>query len=186
VGDLKIYTKSQPDLKSKSKSKRPNPSDSNGDGVVKLFESSADVLLPASNDILEKCIEFSDMVEAYFKALGRVIAFCLFNRMHLSNHILPQLYRNYLFRGLSPMDDGYEFADLMYHFMEMIGIFKPGEDIDKIVDFVLASDSADESEATMKPEERQERARHIIENQYITGRSTALNALKHGISLSGK
>jgi len=168
MGDLKVNTKS---------------SLACGE-FVELFESSDNILIPNSNDFLQKNKnENIKMVMAYFQAFGRVMAFCLFNGLHLPYHVLPQLYRNYLFREMSPLDDRYEFAELMQHSMELIGSFKKDENIDKVVDYILSSGYYQDSEAIMAP---QECARAIIHDIYITGRSIALKALIKGISLGGK
>jgi len=151
---------------------------------INLFECGDNILIPTSNEFLgrSKNEDIVDIAKAYFQALGRVMAFCLFNEMHLSDHVLPQLYCNYLFRGMEPMDYEYEFADLIQHSMELIGHFRKDEDINKVVSFILCS-SDHEFEATMTP---QEHTRAIIQGVFITGRSIALDALMEGISLGGK
>lgn len=93
---------------------------SNGTDEIKLFKlvSSEDrsCLVPAEDGTLKGHEEQARM---YYRAIGKLLGFCLVHGFRISDHLLPELYRKALFFGVRPESDTLSDAQLLRDLMQL-------------------------------------------------------------------
>jgi hypothetical protein len=78
---------------------------------LKLFDAGKDFLQPIVDDQFKEDEE-KELARLYYRAIGRIMAYCIRHKFHISEQVLPKLYRNYLLRGLDPMNKMYPIPEL--------------------------------------------------------------------------
>jgi hypothetical protein len=93
---------------------------------VSLFYEKGGSLWPERDCVLESIEDFAAkraMIRAYYRAIGRMFLYSIVMRIPVPTMVLPNLYRNYLLRGIEPefakcsdhdcQDDEYRLGDLL-------------------------------------------------------------------------
>lgn len=169
-----------------------------------MFISTGDFLAPQGNNHL---VNDKD-THAYFRAVGRILLYCLGQKISIASHVLvslhglvvfpwvtncsphvviwpqPDLYKFYLLRDISPLDIEYPISDLVIHVFDLLSLsasIGEHDSIDSGMKTVLQQFLAEKDCADTQTQFRQMFFEHFIEN-----RSFALDALKEGITLNGK
>jgi hypothetical protein len=75
-------------------------------GKFSLFEETDTGLRPLCDDRIYRLMEDYYMLEETsiyrcYRALGRMIGFCILHQYHINHNVLSKIHRNYLFRGVS-------------------------------------------------------------------------------------
>ncbi|GAX11843.1 hypothetical protein FisN_20Lh100 [Fistulifera solaris] len=79
-------------------------------GKFSLFEeTNTTYLRPLCDDKIYRLMEDYYKLEETsiyrcYRALGRMIGFCILHQFHINHNVLSKIHRNYLFRGASPKD----------------------------------------------------------------------------------
>jgi hypothetical protein len=83
-----------------------------------LFEKAGLLgqLVPQSD---ERCIEALGLIYTTSTELERVMLYCLRSNYHLADHVLPNVYRNYLIRGNGPLSGDYKLDGLLEDVLAM-------------------------------------------------------------------
>lgn len=145
-----------------------------------LFTESDNYLQPRINDEIDKLQE-SGKKEAYrcYRALGRILGFCILHEYYISNNVLSKIHRNYLLRGVSPKN-GYDKSDLFYDLKECMG--KETADNKQIFDALQYMDF--ENEEAFKNETQFETLlREKVHEIYIDQNMFFLGAIEEGMRL---
>jgi hypothetical protein len=150
-------------------------------------------LVPQSDEWFGVKLKSSDLdnIEAVglrhdiYRAIGRVMLYCLRSNFHIADHALPNLYRNYLIRGIGPLSEDYKLNDLLEDVLAMMEWKKedrPDDERELMQQFL----SLLELEDTDEDEDIAVTFRKAVDEIYIGGRKIALEALQEGITLNGK
>jgi hypothetical protein len=144
------------------------------------------------------------IVQPYYRAIGRILLHCLavdnfFNiededtdflerkqRFMIEGHVLPSIYRNYLLRGVDPMDNDYELSNLLRDF---IAIKDATNSNSSNMTAILQGLELDESQLeSMKddPDLMHKTFREKVKTNVIDEVNIALEALQEGLTLDGK
>jgi hypothetical protein len=144
------------------------------------------------------------IVHPYYRAVGRILLHCLavdnyfkiedeetefLERKHrymIGGHVLPSIYRNYLLRGVDPMDNDYELSKLLRDF---VAIKDATNSNSSNMTAILQGLDLDESQLeSMKdnPDLMHKTFREKVKTNVIDEVSIALEALKEGLTLDGK
>lgn len=140
-----------------------------------LFTQTDHYLQPKSNDEIDPVQEYGKKVaHRCYRALGRILGFCILHEYHISNNVLSKFHRNYLLRGITPKD-GYDKADLFYDLKESMG--QENNDNKQIFNNLQAFlESKDETDFETK-------LRNHVHDIYIDQNTFFLNAIKEGMQL---
>ena len=109
----------------------------------------------------------------------------------------PDIYKNYLFRDVTPLDIEYELSDLVNNYTEMMKLKNSSADHDENIDTIFRAYAISDEQTLdknadgllaqvtddMPPKERM--FREFINNEYFKPRRIALDAMKQGIRLQG-
>jgi hypothetical protein len=116
------------------------------------------------------------VAQRYYRALGRVMVYCMRHGYHIAAHVLPDFYRNYLIRNMHPLSEDYDLNDLVGHVASLINsnITEEEEENKKLIrDF----DGPDISPEVF---------RQAVHKRFIDGYQVALKAFREGITLKGE
>lgn len=131
-------------------------------------------------------IEVKEVVVSKYRAVGRILLQALIQQHPIANHVLPEMYRNWLIRNVKPTSDAYEMADLVHHMFTMIHHTekKDGQktELDVIVEAMNALQFGDQDEIDNSVQS----VRQFAQEQYIDGYKIALDAIKDGLTCNGK
>ena len=144
-------------------------------------------LRPAPNGFLQTKLgllhdpeEARGLVHRYYRALGRILLYCIAQNIPIASIVLPQLYRNYLLKGLTPENSRYRLPDLVRDVLEMVHLeHREGDYSDAMRQYLLIVNG----EETPVNEDA---FRAKIKEDFIDDCDIALDALKEGLSLDGK
>jgi uncharacterized protein YihD (DUF1040 family) len=143
------------------------------------------------------------LVQPFYRAIGRILLYCLCmnntpirsddaseKQFYLiGSHIMPNIYRNYLLRGIDPTDDRYDISDLVHDVVTIRlnknQAAKDDRDIDYFMNYLLGA-CGDNVENVSDSDELQRRFRQYTKESLIDGCLMALEALKMGLTLDGK
>lgn len=94
-------------------------------GTHSLFEETDNYLRPLCDDriyrLMEDCYKLEETsIYRCYRALGRIIGFCILHQYHISHNVLSKIHRNYLLRGVSPKES-YDISDLFYDLKDSMG-----------------------------------------------------------------
>ena len=62
------------------------------------------------------------LVRPYYRALGRILFYCFGRNVTIDSIVMPELYRNYLLRGIDPEDKRYSIFDLVHDVARLLGL----------------------------------------------------------------
>ena len=123
-------------------------------------------MLPLVDHQIECFVEREkEKAKRYYRAVGRIMAYCIIHNYPIPEQVLSPIHRAYLLQGLTPSNENYPYYQLVQDFSRMLG--NNTSDIKK---FSNTKDGL----------------RQTLLETYIAGMSFALNALKEGITLNGR
>ena len=162
---------------------------SSGGRETSLFDkTNFGFCAPQSNDFLKNKLglqsdeeEARGVVHPYYRALGRILFYCIAQNITIASIALPELYRNYLLRGIDPEDERYSLPDLAHDVVRLVPLkYKEGDYQDAIRKYLLAFN--DDKEIPLD----HDTFRAKVKENFIDSCDIALDALKEGLSLDGE
>ena len=129
----------------------------------KLFDDQQDEFLlplPLNDELIS--LEEKNKAKRYYRAIGRIIAYCIIHNYPIPEQVLSPIHRAYLFQGFNPAEK-YPLYQLCHDFSRMQG----------------------EHTYDIKKKYTEDILRELVLDTYIDGMSFALNALREGITLNG-
>jgi hypothetical protein len=113
-------------------------------------------------------------VKRCYRAVGRVISFCILHEFHISHVVLSKIHRNYLLRGITPKDDEYDKTELFYDLKEIMG--KEKDDNNYVFEALKAMGSDEETDFVAQ-------LRQHVHDYYIDQYQIFLDAMQEGMRL---
>jgi hypothetical protein len=155
-----------------------------GKNRVSLFERTVSgVCIVVNNDMLASklgsSLEASDCARQYYRALGRIMLYSLRKNFPMAAHVMPDFYRNYLLRGISPESDHYLAGDLVQHVLAMQTTKVKEGTTKEIMAEMLPWFGTDDTGDTVKA------FREAVNERYIKTCSMALEAMSEGLTMNG-
>jgi len=143
-------------------------------------------LAPQHNDFIQMKLglqsqkeEARGLVHPYYRALGRIFFYCLAQDITIASIALPELYRNYLLRGIDPEDGRYPLLDLVHDVARLVKLqHNEGDYQDAMRQYLLFVDG---EEAPLD----HDAFRAKVREYFIDDCDIALDALAEGLSLDG-
>jgi len=159
---------------------------SNGKQAALFERSELGFCKPQTNEVLQAKLgldgnaeEVCGLVRPFYRALGRIMLYCLSQKITIATLALPELYRNYLLRGIDPTDERYDLHELVDHVSRLVNLkHKEGDCQDAIRRYFEGVECEGELDHNT--------FRSSIKEMFVDGRSMALDALKEGLSLGGE
>jgi hypothetical protein len=135
-----------------------------------------------------------ELIKPFGRAIGRIMLYCIANqlegdddddtrppqRFYIATHILHNLFRNYLFRGVDPKhDDEYPLLELLVDVVDL-----------KFTEATKKGNNAQQQMQLYLDDERHGTDlecsfRQMASQDFITGRSWILDSIKEGLTLDG-
>jgi len=153
-------------------------------GGKHLFEStsSANYLEPAPNVSLD--------AYPYYRAIGRIMAACIYNGHHISDTALPHLYRTRLFLGRDANHSNFWVAEALTQLGLILASPEKYKEARNVllnyIDPVAPRETLCSDESDGKEWQDKARVRQAIQEYKFDPRKTALSGLQEGILLIGK
>jgi hypothetical protein len=164
-----------------------------------LFREYGKFFVPAYNEMVKD----SETAKVFYRALGRIFAYCILHNEAIANHVMPSIYKNYLLRGVSPKDPKYKLIDLVSHIFEILPNIKMEPSAghhDIITNFLIAygDHTSDVNEDPVAIEQDynlpddfpgassiEAKFRKCVYEEYISNRNVALESILEGLQLNG-
>ncbi|GAX11953.1 hypothetical protein FisN_8Lh042 [Fistulifera solaris] len=150
---------------------------------VHLFEEK-EYLEPKSDYHIDRLEENTKReVRRCYRALGRVLGFCIIHEYHISHVVLSRIHRNYLLRGITPKE-GYDKTELFYDLKELMG--KGNGDNNLVFEALQAMKSDDDMDLETQLSEQKSfetQLRKHVHEYYIDQYKFFLDAIQEGMRL---
>jgi hypothetical protein len=175
-------------------------------------EAHAEYIIPSTNDKIAKQLglnvspdgskkdgEFAAaLIKPFGRAIGRIMLYCIANqivddddenetnstqRFYIASHIMHNIFRNYLLRGIDPMQDyEYPLLDLLADVVDLKFTQRTKQEttneMEQMELYVTALDEKDGKDL-------ESNFRQAANQDFITGRSWILESIKEGLTLNG-
>jgi hypothetical protein len=144
------------------------------------------------------------IVQPYYRAVGRLLLHCLavdnyfkiededtefLERKHrymIGGHVLPSIYRNYLLRGVDPMDKDYALSNVLRDFVAIKDATNTNSSSMTAILQGLGLDELELEAMKDNPKLMHQTFREKVKNSVIDEVNIALEALQQGLTLDGK
>ncbi len=146
----------------------------NGNDTDFLLFEEKEYLQPKIDYHINQLQEDSKLeVKRCYRALGRVLGFCIFHEFHINHVVLSRIHRNYLLRGITPRE-GYDKTELFYDLKEIMG--KGNDDNNHVFEALQAMKSDDGMDFETQ-------LREHVHDYYIDQYRFFLDAIQEGMRL---
>jgi hypothetical protein len=180
-----------------------------------LFEAGVNCIYPKTDEIVysQDRVHLHQKSDRYYRAVGRILVHALlshtekgpkkgddkFERFFIEEHVLPGLYRNFLLRGVSPLDENNypigKLVDDVIHVLDRLSYAKLSRKNrrEKIMEYLFFTDDEKTSDPEMIDKffamdkiQKERLFREMANKALIVSRRRVLENLKEGLELGGK